>query len=207
MLASPPSSKTAAPVTLSLWRSRARQAKDSQSAVGSTVEAETGAEAPPSERDALPRRLHCPRQISRKRGPRSGAGRMWEGRICEDKLRERTQDSNWRPTRQSSKSLAVSSDRLKRIPLRAQDRETSVINSEIKTAYSIIITRMIHIEQLLPGAQWPSRVGAPPSADLVDLGGVTGLGLRGCVRGGRRLDAIRRRNALMPRSPTRGPAG
>lgn len=106
---------------------------------------------------------------------------MWEGRICEDKLRERTQDSNWRSTRQSSKSLAVSSDRPKRIPLRAQGRE---INSEIKTAYSIITTRMIHIEQLLPGARWPSRVGAPPSADLVDLGGVTGLGLRGCVRGG-----------------------
>lgn len=109
---------------------------------------------------------------------------MWEGRICEDKLRERTQDSNWRPRRQSSKSLAVSSDCLKRIPLRAQGRETLVINSEIKTAYSIITTRMIHIEQLLPGARWRRRVGAPPSADLVDLGGVTGLGLRGCVRGG-----------------------
>lgn len=78
--------KVTAPVTLALWSPRARQAEDAQRAAGSTVEAETGAEAPPSERDTLPLCLHCVGQISMNREPRSGAGecgRIRSARACQ----------------------------------------------------------------------------------------------------------------------------
>lgn len=66
-----------------------RESHRRRAVTDSTVEAETGAEAPPSARDTLPRGLHCVGQISMNREHRSGAGRMREGRICESMLKER----------------------------------------------------------------------------------------------------------------------